>query len=145
MSKVTIEYFGMSGEGRTVTEAKRDAGSKIESALKGHYTPTIISWRGWSMLIYREPSGWHYRGIVSPEHGVTEGKVWGNGAYDAEEDALRAARHHMAQNGMDWTTDTPEDCPAFLTKREERSEWISYLATGKRFGVARDLGYSRDQ
>ena len=29
-ASTTIEYFGMSGSGRTVTEAKRDAGAKIE-------------------------------------------------------------------------------------------------------------------
>lgn len=32
---IKITYYGMDGEGRTVKEAKADAGTKIEAALKG--------------------------------------------------------------------------------------------------------------
>lgn len=58
MSKVSIEYYGMDGMGRTLTEAKKDAGMKIEQAMKGSYEPKVIASRGYVILVWRDPYGW---------------------------------------------------------------------------------------
>lgn len=57
---VSITYFGMDGIGRTVTEAKRDAGAKIERALNGNYWPVMLSAGEHTYIAYRDPCGWNY-------------------------------------------------------------------------------------
>jgi hypothetical protein len=52
---VTIEYYGVNGTGRNVTEAKRDAGEQIRKALDGDYTPSLIHWGGYTVMFWREP------------------------------------------------------------------------------------------
>jgi hypothetical protein len=55
MATVRVTHYGMDGSGRNVTEAKRDAGRKIEAALSGHYTPEVAARKGWAALVFREP------------------------------------------------------------------------------------------
>lgn len=55
MKKISLDYCGMEGEGKTVREAKRDATRKIEAALSADYTPRIISFRGETIIIWRSP------------------------------------------------------------------------------------------
>lgn len=68
MKTIHLTYCGMPGEGPTVAKAKQDAARKIEAAIYGSYTPTIRTYRGKSVLIYRSPEGWHTAHI----HGDTE-------------------------------------------------------------------------
>jgi len=62
MKQITIEYYGMTGQGATVKEAKQDAGRRISEALDGDYTPLLVTWRGTTAVMSRSPkSGWGYR------------------------------------------------------------------------------------
>jgi hypothetical protein len=58
MSTVRVTYYGVDGEGRNVTEAKRDAGTKIEAAMTGSYSPTVLQSRGTAIVLWRDPWGW---------------------------------------------------------------------------------------
>ena len=55
-AKVTITYFGMEGQGKNITEAKRDAGARIEKVMQANYTPRVVGYGGEAYLIWQEPS-----------------------------------------------------------------------------------------
>lgn len=59
--QITLSYYGVDGTGPTVTAAKNDAGRKIEAMLKGDYTPRLIQYRTFTMVLFRDP----FRGWVS--------------------------------------------------------------------------------
>ena len=52
-----ITYYGVDGHGRTVKEAKLDAGRKIERMLDGSYQPTWIEANGEVAILFRTPDG----------------------------------------------------------------------------------------
>ena len=58
-NRITIEYFGVSGTGRTVTEAKRDAGVKLERMAKSY--PSVYAYRGASVFIVANSDCWSIR------------------------------------------------------------------------------------
>lgn len=98
MNKVTVTYYGMEGTGRTVSEAKKDAGAKIEKALKGYYTPLILRHDGEMALVARDPfQGWGYR-LIHADSTETKEQVYLNTGIWSQEDCIRSAFHHMAQN-----------------------------------------------
>lgn len=139
MNTVRITYYGMDGEGRNVTEAKRDAGAKIENALTGNYTPQLI--RGSTseaVLIFREPSGWYY----SPIHADSTGRVCTIGSYDTQKEAERKARQHLAQNIF--TLDGLDGSEVILDKADKREHatWIEYQRLYKAW---RDTGLADQQ
>ena len=70
---IRITYYGMDGEGATLKEAKADAARKVERALEGSYTPEMIRFDDWAVLLWREPFGWHYKLIG----GVCAGNLYG--------------------------------------------------------------------
>lgn len=139
MSTVRIDYFGMSGEGKTVTDAKRDAGRKIEAALAGSYTPEILAWRGYAILIYREPAGWCNRLIADPERGIVEGRIWGT-SYGSREEATAAAQAHLADLG--WKEEDGEEPPPFLKDRRLIADYQYKARFHARYNFARRRGFS---
>lgn len=137
MATVTIEYYGMDGTGKNVTEAKKDAGEKIKSALSGTYSPEILAWRGYVMLVYREPTGWYSRLIGDPERGMIEGTVYGTN-YDSREDAMRSARLNLSQLG--WKPQEDDTPPPFLTDREGVADFKSWVLFQQRYAKAKATG-----
>lgn len=121
---IKIDYYGVEGSGRTVTEAKKDAGQKIRDMLAGSYMPHVVTYRGWAMLVYREPfSGWCTRTIADDE-GIRSGTDGGScHGYNDQFDAMKAARMHVAQ--MAWTEADGLTAPAFLPDQEAR-EFVSW-------------------
>lgn len=105
MTTINITYFGMDGTGRTVTEAKKDAGAKIERALTGSYEPTLLSSRGFIVLVYRDPDGWR-SAIIADETGVRERVSHSSGRADREE-ALGEAFANLAQLSWDGQEEHP--------------------------------------
>ena len=95
--KVHITYYGMDGEGRTITEAKKDAGAKIEKALHGYYTPRILRHAGYMALVAREPfSGWGYR-LIHADSTATEESIYLSSSREDREDCVKTCFRHMAQ------------------------------------------------
>lgn len=135
MPTVTTEYCGVEGTGGSLKEAKADAARKIERSLKGSYTPEIVAHRGWAHLIYREPDGWHYRNIATPQ-GVRDGQVWGSrgGTY---EETLRAVQSDLALLG--WAHEDALTPPALLEERSQIADFQSWARFQLRYRAARIL------
>lgn len=92
---VTVNYCGMEGSGRSVTEAKKDAARKLEQAVSGSYEPILLSCRRYAVLVYRKPLGWDYC-TVADETGFRTSLC--AGSYDDNKQFIMdAARWHLAQ------------------------------------------------
>jgi len=91
MKTVSIDYFGASGSGRNVTEAKKDAGRKIERVMRDR-RPRLVTYSGkrgeYASVIYADADGWMERTIHDPDGFRDAGSLWGNWAGD---DATEAA------------------------------------------------------
>ncbi len=139
MATVTVEYYGMTGTGKNVTEAKRDAGRQVEAALKGSYTPEIFTHRGTAILLYREPDGWKARIIVDPQRGAIAGPVHGN-SYSGDDD-LNAIRQYVNEWLADITREaTDTEPPAFLKGGERIREWHRKQEFLRRYQEGRERG-----
>jgi hypothetical protein len=99
MSKqITINYCGMEGVGQTVTKAKQDAARKIESALDGHYNPTLIFHAGNVGVVARDPlTGWQYRVVWNAQNCNSGVQYLGGSFHATEKNAIHGCAHHMAQ------------------------------------------------
>ena len=113
MATVTVDYFGVSGTGRTVKEAKLDAGRKIESAISK--SPKVYSYRGRSVFIYYRPGGAAYV-IVHPD---SEGESLCSSTCSTD-DAERSALHHLLQIAR---KEGEYECPSWVP-REYRKEFV---------------------
>jgi hypothetical protein len=88
MATVTIEYFGVEGIGRNVTEAKRDAGHKLEKLARECF-PRIYSWRGHSVVCYATAWGGAYSMIHPDSDGMANGSSCASSREDAEDSGIR--------------------------------------------------------
>lgn len=139
MATVRVTYYGMDGEGRNLTEAKRDAGRKIEEALAGDYTPEVVAYRGYVALVARDPAGWDHRLIVTPEDGPRVGPAPMHGGNNREkDDAVRSARMHVAHLG--WTLADGLVAPEILRSRDEQREFLSWAEHQIRYAAALAAG-----
>ena len=142
MSTVRITYFGMEGTGRNVTEAKRDAGSKLEAAMRGSYNPVLMSHRGWSILVWRTPSGWESTITHEPGefgHVRKEGTLYGGSYGDkTREEVIDYAKEHLAQ--VSWLPEDGLVPPAFLVKRQSVSDFKTWAEFQMRYKAARERG-----
>lgn len=116
--QVTITYFGVEATGRNVTEAKREAGKRIEQMIAGDYAPVLLSHRGQAILVYRTPeSGWSSV-IVCDDAGLREGRLSGSSLRDDRREALRSAAEHLAQ--LTWQPEDGTSAPQFLIERGDK-------------------------
>lgn len=141
MALVRIEYYGMDGEGKNVTEAKRDAGRKIERALSGSYSPEIVTWRTETALVYREPDGWVYS-IIRSDDRIRAGAVHGC-REGTKDEAIRRARYSIAQNG--WEPSDGTEAPDFVTDARDRSELATWYTFQLRCIRAKAAGITNNQ
>lgn len=110
MATVTIEYFGMDGAGRTLTDAKKDAGRKIEAAMKGSYEPTVLASRGVVILLWRDPYGWRHSTITDGGDDKGNGGFRDKLSYSSGNDyayTLQSALSHLAQQTWDGAEELP--------------------------------------
>ena len=124
--KVRITYYGMDGAGRNLTEAKQDAGRKIEASLAGDYNPVLLSCRSYQVLIYREPGGWCFLTVATPNNGPKNETLYGCPNYKDRYTALRDARTHLAQ--IAWQPEDGELPPIKLDRSQTRefSSWATF-------------------
>ena len=135
-TKVRITYYGMDGEGETVTKANLDAGRKIEVALEGSYTPKLLGkLDSWHVIMWREPRGWSYKIMDGEENAQNytypEG-LFGCQGDSSYEDTLRSARRHLAQVAIDvsYLTDN-HDIEAWRRDRRCQDAYKAAIALGK--------------
>lgn len=97
-TKINLEYFGMPGSGATVTEAKQDAGRKIESLLQDLGMPLLLHHKGAVAILTRDTYGWGYRLFDVSTLKAYQYAGHCSGGFDSREECLKAAVHHLAQN-----------------------------------------------
>ena len=138
--KVRVTYYGMEGEGKNLTEAKKDAGRKAERAITGSYTPLLISADGHSALVYRIPaSGWWYV-ILHPEREQKQ-SLYGISTGEDRDDTERRARMHLAQNIFSPNGPTGLEV---IKDRRDRKEHLSWLRFQYCYRAWREAGESND-
>ena len=151
MKQITLEYFGFTGTGATLKDAKIDAGRKIDALHVGTWEPAILEWRGVAALVYRDLNGWSYRFIQTPDESTPHMPIGSSSCGDDRRDALQWAQRHVADYA--WTaTDPVEDWPEWLRETDraeirERRYWqIAYKALkaeGKTDNEAHQEAFSR--
>lgn len=134
-AKIMIEYFGMPGEGKTVTEAKRDAGAKIESAMRGTYTPVILRAGEETVILFRCPQfGWQY-GFLR------DGNLSGIQGSGERKELERRARRHLGDLATDWRTCLDANDVHQIVKDEaDRREIASNCEWQRKYHKAIDAG-----
>ena len=136
-TKINLEYFGMPGSGATVKEAKLDAGRRIEEALDGDYTPSLIHWRQFTVLLARDPKyGWGYR-ISHP--GEIQERMYLNSRDGDRDECLKVLVMHIADIARP-TGENPEDSlPLFnilsghIAKHNAYREFVDNCIRSDRF------------
>ncbi len=119
MNTVTITYYGVEATGRNVTEAKKEAGKKIEHAMSGSYCPELLQSRGVGILFYRTPDGWHHS-YVTDESGKVRTAPLSHGSGQDRDDARATAIMSLAQSTWDGKEQYPPclmEIPAYRTRK----------------------------
>jgi hypothetical protein len=125
----TVKVYGWEGQGATAAEAKADAVAKIEQASEGYYLPKVVTWRGCTLFVYREPSNWAY--TIECARPEDEGKVRLRGGswrpeWHKEEACLRDGLRHLANiTHIPGEEPTP---PPFLVDEADRREYVRNAA-----------------
>jgi len=121
MPNITVDYFGFSGTGRTVKDAKLDAGRKIAKLQEGYWTPALREWRGYGIVIYRTLNGWEYAYIAHPGEPL---KLSGCCCLyaDDQREAVSAAERAIADNGWNGTAEDLDSFPDFLADPRARAD-----------------------
>ena len=134
MSSVTVDYFGVSGTGRTVKQAKEDAGSKIRRVVK-HVSPRVWTWRGWSVVVYVTPEGEGYMLIHPDDDGRKHCCSFGS---DCEQSAVK----HMLSNARNGEGDfeLPEWLPNSVVGKDLIAEWKRNDKFQAAYRAARETG-----
>lgn len=139
--KVTI--CGVTGTGRTRTEARQRAEEAITARLaeaEGDYDPRLLAWRGNVVLIYRRPlDGWVYVRLVDADDGLRTGRLMG-GCFsnDTLGEIETSVRQHLAQLG--WTPEDGTDPPELLTGTDEREDFVLWARWQLAYRAARERG-----
>lgn len=136
MSHVSIEYFGVSGIGRNVTEAKRDAGRKIEAMVDAR-KPRIVSWRGHAQMIWRGPEAWCSASVCDAGE-LREDVSYQTHGIDDLEDVIRSCKRHMAQ--MAWKPEDGTACDLLADDRNEARDFARWAEFQLRYREARACG-----
>ncbi len=108
MKRVQVTHLGMQGYGLGKAEAKKDAIANIEKAMLGSYTPTLITCRAYTLMLWRDPMGWH-SSIIRDESGMRTDVSYSTGSQDYYEE-YASALLHLAQCSWDGN----EEFPPFL-------------------------------
>lgn len=123
--KKTVEVLGCVGEGISPKEARADAHRKIETAMRGNYTPYVAHWRGVTMILYCDLGHYCYA-IVRPEY-IRDGKVGHLSCSMEGEDrdiAIQNMLTHLAQVG--WKHSDGATVPPILANysREVQNDFL---------------------
>jgi hypothetical protein len=121
--QITIEYFGFTGTGATVKEAKENAGRQILALQNGSWTPVLVTWRGHTALLTRDLNGWTKRFLQHDEAPLAVSQ--GTESFFSLNDALTSTRNHIVQLG--WQLSDPIDLfPEWYTDEAAKREAIQY-------------------
>lgn len=136
-TKIELTYCGMSGSGATVKLAKQDAARKIEAALAGYYTPTVLRHGDLIGFVWREPAGYCYK-ILWPV--IESGPTYGSGSKLDEKSVISNCARHMAQSVGHYAGTIAK----YLNDADKRN-LDSYFAWQERYRVAKSTGMTDQQ
>lgn len=136
-TRISLTYYGVDGAGRTVTEAKRDAGRRIEKIV-AHLYPAIFSYRGHSVVIYRTTDGYSYS-LIHPE---SSGAIHSSSSCgdDRHESMACAISHLLSITRREGEMDVPEWAASYLDVRSLHSEWACSDAFQRAYRAAEASG-----
>lgn len=136
---VYVERGQLTGQGETKTEAKADLDGKIEAALKGPYNIRIVNYGLYSAIVYRQPSGWCYKMLLT-ENMVKPGivEVDYTSLYDSEAEAMQAASFHVLDLGGPDEWRKNEDIPLFLMGADKRACVLSNARFRRAYAWAKE-------
>ena len=123
MTKKFASRGCLTGEGRTVKEAKDELNALVDTALADSYTPVLLSYQGHHALAYRCPVGWSYTLLRLAGDGKSE--VGCTVFVGARYDCIQSAAFHIIQNGCNINAiRSVDDLPSFLENNSLRSELV---------------------
>lgn len=120
MSTVTVDYYGVSGTGRTVTEAKRDAGEKIKRMV--NRSPKIWAHNGHAVVFSPLADGWMIQ-FIHPDSAGRIMSSQSSGGTDEEEAIYNALKHliDMSRNVGEYPI--PAWFPGHVDTKRMVGEW----------------------
>ena len=137
--KITIEYFGMTGEGSTVKEAKLAAGAKIEKLVKADFSPIAVQHGGHTAFMWREVYGWNYA-ILKPGENWNSGfscSSYGNDKGECEKAMRRGLAQYLINPG---DRSSAEFSAQIIKDERDRKEHYNYCEWQFCYRAWRDLG-----
>ena len=136
MKQITLQYYGVTGTGKTVKEAKQDAGRKIEKIVQGDYTLRVVRTKRHTAVIWNTPDGWVSRIITGPETQDIN-RVWPSAHHpEGVEEAMDRVSFHLCQ--LEWKPCDTE--PALELPPAFKAEWDSWVVFQRRYAEARKKG-----
>lgn len=142
--QVTIQYFGFEGTGRTMKDAKLNAGNKILMLHEGSFEPVLVTWRGETALIYRTLTGYESKILQhdgAPLHMPLGCEMHSEGTRKA---VIKSVQQHIVQLG--WRFEDPIDLfPDWFTDANDRKEAIRYRQWQLDFRKFRAEGMSENE
>lgn len=153
MSKtIRIEYCGLDGSGRTVTEARQAAARKLTALVRDLRSndPAVIQCGKIAKIVFRDADGWCTK-IIADENGIRDGST--TLGYESREAAIKSAISGVVQDA--WRIDVPDDeafaldvCARYM-KRDEGQQLARELAHWcgwqRRYAAAKEAGYNDNQ
>lgn len=124
---IKVEHYGVEGIGRTVGEAKRDAGRKIERMLSGDYSPQMRRRKNVVAFIFRHPMyGWSYVTHVDGEDPSPYPSVHHGFDDHTRDEMIVEATYHAAQVAWDGEDGDELEELARDLDRSHKSQLISW-------------------
>lgn len=146
-TRIALTYCGMAGEGRTVTEAKKDAARRIEKAMEGSYSPIVLTAGEWQALMYRRPDcGWSHAIISGPDRERKEMQHLYGSPAGSQKDCEAQCRKHLGDLATDWRTClTVDDVHPIVTDQSARRDILRSCEFTRRYRFAESLGFNDNQ
>ena len=117
MSRVTIDYYGVTASGSNVTEAKRAAGAILQTIVSEHGRVYLHRFGRISCILWFSHCGWTYTFLDS---GTMPGAIFGCSTYPTRQETMTRAAYHAAQN--DWNMADGVKVPDYITDHNERAD-----------------------
>lgn len=132
MKQERVTVCGITGRGRTKTEARVAAEERVSemlwsarALLEADFEPRLYTWRGITFLAFRDVQGWRWSVLTDPERPLSTQVFWGSQDAPTLAEAEARILPHLAQLG--WR---PEDglTPPEILPEPAHSEFRSWVA-----------------
>lgn len=138
MTTVRIEYFGVDGEGRNVTEAKKNAGKKLDRIVR-NLSPSVFCHKGHTLVVYPNAAGCFSYTFTHPN---TEGYVaFCSCGGESRDDVIASGIVHLLSiTRNEGEFDIPGWAECYLDCKSVRKEWAGNDAFQRAYRHAQEQG-----